>query len=195
MLHPTLLFNNIPLSNSLFQKHHGLTLVVKLNFSEHIKSIAKKINKAMGLLRKFQQILPRSSLLTICKTFIRRWLDYTDIIYDQAYNSAFHDKLESVQYNACLTITGAIRGTSTEKIYQELALESLKPRRWFRKLCHLYKIFNEKSPSYLFNLIRNRVHNTRLSYNILSIKVRHDYFKSSFFSFCCIRVDQAWPQH
>ena len=36
---------------------------------------------------------------------------------------------------------------------------------------------------YLFNLIPNfnRVHNTRLSYNIPPIKVRHDYFKNSFF--------------
>ena len=116
-------------------------------------------------------------------TFIRSCLDYANIIYDQAYNSAFHDKLESVQYDACLAITGAIRGTSTEKIYQELGLESLKSRRWFRKLCHFYEIFNEKSPSYLFNLISNfnRVHNTRLSYNIPPIKVRHDYFKNSFF--------------
>ena len=97
--------------------------------------------------------MPRSSLLTIYKTFIRSQLDYADIIYDQAYNSAFHDKLESIQYNACLAITGAIRGTSTEKIYQELGLESLKSRRWL----------------------------TRLSYNIPPIKVRHDYFKNSFF--------------
>ena len=38
-------------------------------------------------------------------------------------------------------------------------------------------------PLYLFNLIPNfnRVHNTRLSYNITAIKVRHDYFKNSFF--------------
>ena len=153
MLHPTLLFNDIPLSNNLFQKHLGLTLDIKLNFSEHIKSITRKISKTLGLLRKFQQILPRSSLLTIYKTFIRSQLDYADIIYDQAYNSAFHDKLESIQYNACLAITGAIRGTSTEKIYQELGLESLKSRRWL----------------------------TRLSYNIPPIKVRHDYFKNSFF--------------
>ena len=76
-----------------------------------------------------------------------------------------------------MAITGAIRGTSTEKIYQELGLESLKSRRWFRKLCHFYKIFNDKSPSYLFN----RVHNTRLSYTITTIKVKHDYFKNSFF--------------
>ena len=102
----------------------------------------------MGLLRKFQQILPRSSLLTIYKTFIRSHLDYADIIYDQAYNSAFHDKLESIQYNACLARTSAIRGTSTEKIFYPL-----KSSRLFRKLCHFYKIFNEKCPLYLFNLI------------------------------------------
>ena len=121
-------------------------------------------------------------LFSLYKTFIRSRLDYADIIYDRAFNSAFHDKLESIQYNACLEITGAIRGTSTEKMYQELGLESLKSRRWFRKLCHFYKIFNEKSPSYLFNLIPNfhRVYNTRLSYNISPIKVRHDYFKNSF---------------
>ena len=59
LLNPILLFNNIPLSNSLFQKHLGLTLDIKLNFSEHIKKyyqkihITKKINKTMGLLRKF----------------------------------------------------------------------------------------------------------------------------------------------
>ena len=54
------------------------------------------------------------------------------------------NKLESIQCNACLAITGAIRGTSTEKIHKKLRLESLKSRRWFRKLCHFYKIFNEK---------------------------------------------------
>ena len=97
LLHPTLLFNNIPLNNSLFQKRLGLTLDIKLNFSEHIKSITNKISKTMAFLRKFQQILPMSTLLTIYKTFIRSRLDYADIIYDQAYNSAFHDKLESIQ--------------------------------------------------------------------------------------------------
>ena len=42
MFHPTLLVNNIPLSNNLFQKHLGLTLDVKLNFSKHVKSITNK---------------------------------------------------------------------------------------------------------------------------------------------------------
>ena len=42
LLHPTLLFNNIPLRN---QKHFGLALDIKLNFSENIKSITKKLVK------------------------------------------------------------------------------------------------------------------------------------------------------
>ena len=127
--------------------------------------------------------MPRPTLVTIYKTFIRSRLEYADIIYDQAYNSNFHDKLESIQYNACLAKTGIIRGTSTEKVYQELGLESLKSRRWFRKHCHFYKIFNEKSPSYFFNVIPNfnRAHYTRLSYNTPAIKVRRDYFKNLFF--------------
>ena len=65
-----------------------------------------------------------------------------------------------------------------------LILDSLKPRCWFRKLCHFYKILNEKSPSYLFDLIPNlnRVHETRHSNNIPAIHVRHNYFQNSFFS-------------
>ena len=105
----------------------------------------------MGLLRKFQQILPRSSLLTVYTTFIRSRLDYAGIIYDQAYNLAFHDKIESIQYNACLGITGAIRCISTEKIYQELGLESLKSRRWFRKRCHFLR-YSMKNPLPIYSI-------------------------------------------
>ena len=44
-------------------------------------------NKTTGLLRKLQNTLPRTSLITIFKSFIRPHLDYGDIIYDGAYNT------------------------------------------------------------------------------------------------------------
>ena len=50
-------------------------------------------------------------------------------------------------------ITGAIRGTTKEKLYQELGLESLQLRRWYRKLGMFYNIYENKSPQYLFELI------------------------------------------
>ena len=66
--------------------------------------------------------LPRSSLLTIYKSFVRPHLDYSYVIYDQSNNSRLSDKIETVQYNAALAIAGAIRGTPKEELYQELRL-------------------------------------------------------------------------
>ena len=74
------------------------------------------------------------------KAFVRLHLDYGAVLYDQAFNSTFHDKLELNQYNACLAITRIIRDTSSDKLYQELGLESLQLRCWNRKLCLFYKI-------------------------------------------------------
>ena len=64
-------------------------------------------------------------------------LDYADIIYDKPLNESLKRKIEMVQYNAALIITGAFKGTSRDKIYQEPGLESLAERRWTRKLISL----------------------------------------------------------
>ena len=109
----------------------------KLDFDEHIKGVFEKTSKSIGLIRKLRNFLPRPSLLQIYKSFVRPHLDYGDIIYDKAFIGYFQKKLESIQYNATLAITGATRGTSREKIYSELGLESLQDRRWYRKLCFL----------------------------------------------------------
>ena len=108
----------------------------KLSFDENLKSVLKKkIGKTVGLLQKFQGILPRTSLITIYKLFARPHLEYGDIIYDQTFNESFHQRIEYIQYNAAIPTTGAIRGTSPKKLYQELGLESLRSRRWLKKLC------------------------------------------------------------
>ena len=69
----------------------------------------------MGLIRKLQNLLPRTVLITMYKVFVRPHFDYGDTLYNQAHNASFHQKLESFQYNACLAITGAIRRSSREK--------------------------------------------------------------------------------
>ena len=141
------------------------------------------VNKTIGLLRKLHNILPRYALLTIYKSFAGPHLNYGDIIYDQAYTASFHQKLELLQYNACLAITGAIRCTLREKLYEELGLESLQLRRWFRKLSCFYKLFRSEHPRYLFKLISSRSSSyiTRNIHNIPFFKTRHTFFKNCFF--------------
>ena len=43
------------------QKHLGMLLGFRLDFQEHWKSLLKKLNKTVALLRKFQNALPRSA--------------------------------------------------------------------------------------------------------------------------------------
>ena len=56
--------------------------------------------------------LSHPSLLTIYKSFIRPHLDYGDVTYDQPSNTIFSSKIESIQYNPALAITGALKGSS-----------------------------------------------------------------------------------
>ena len=193
--HPILVFNNNNVLQTSSQKHVGVTLDVKLTFEEHLNNVLNKVNKTIGLLRKLQNLLSRSTLITIYKAFVRPHLDYGDILFDQTYNSSFHEKLESIQYNACLALTGAIRGSSKEKIYQELGFESLRVRRWYRKLCLFYKVLNNEHPQYLFNLIpvRPTLYPTRNALNIPLLNANHNFFKNSFFPSTIIEWNKLDP--
>ena len=51
--HSSIIFNNNPLNLCPALKHLGLVLDSKLTFNEHIKHILSKVNKSIGLLRKF----------------------------------------------------------------------------------------------------------------------------------------------
>ena len=97
------------------QKHLVPILDVKLTFEEHLKNVFNKTNKTIGLLRKPSNLLPRQALVTIYKAFVRPPLDYGDVLYGQAFNNSFHAKMESIHYNACLAITGAIRVRQKKK--------------------------------------------------------------------------------
>ena len=91
-------------------------------------------------------------------------------------------KIETLRYNAALAITRAIRGSSKEKLCQELGFEYLSSRRWLKKLCLFYKIVVNKSPNYL-NYVStvNQSYQTRSGDKFLHISWRKEYFANSFF--------------
>ena len=115
----------------------------KLSYEHHLKSVLNKVKKTTDS----QLSLLRQYLSTIYKSFIRLHLEYTNIVYDRAFNESFHKNLESIQYNAVRVTTGTIRATSSKELFQELELESLRSRRWLRKLCLFYKLIMKSFPS------------------------------------------------
>ena len=122
-VYPTISLNNVQVERVSYQKHLDILLDDKpTRYFDN---------------KKLRHNLPRKSLVIIYKDFLRP--------------QSFCEKIESVLYKATLA-TGTIQGTSRDKIYQELGLESLKLRRWYKSLVCMFKIMNEKAPNYLTNL-------------------------------------------
>ena len=94
------------------------------------------------------------------------------------------NKIESLQYNAALAITGAIRGSSKETLFQELGFEYLSSRRWLTKIL-FYKIVVNKLPNYLCDYVStvNQSYQTRSGDKFLHMWCRTEYFANSFFPY------------
>ena len=93
------------------------------NFDMHLKEKISIVNNGIGLLRNLRCSISRKPLLSIYEAFLRPHLDYCDVMYEKPRNEKFIDTLESIQYNATLAITGAIKVTFKEKLCNELDLE------------------------------------------------------------------------
>ena len=90
----------------------------------------------------------------------------------------FVKKIKFVQYKATLAIAVVIQGISRDKIYQELGLEKLKSRRWYKRLFCMFRIMNEKTPNDLINLIREYEPTIRTRNNGIPYKYRTNSFNS-----------------
>ena len=75
LVHPPIFFNNKPAQQVSSRKHLGFILDTSLTFDEHITTTTSKVSKSIGLLQKLNNCLPRSSLITIYKSFVRPHLD------------------------------------------------------------------------------------------------------------------------
>ena len=69
--HPPLLFNNNTIQQISCQKNLGIHLDEDLTFKHHINEKINKVNKGIGIIRKLNNILPRSASLRIYCSFIR----------------------------------------------------------------------------------------------------------------------------
>ena len=119
--------------------------IVLLNAVSMRTTVLITLHSNAGVLHTLRNILPRTTLITIYKAFIRPHLDYGDVLYDQAFNNSFTEKLESFQYNACLALTGAIRGMAKENwdwspFEIEAGVESFAffIRSWKMKILNIY---------------------------------------------------------
>jgi len=192
-VHPPIFFNGTAVAKSEEHKHLGLVLDTSLSFKKHINEKIIKAKKNLGAIKHLSRFLPLKTLCQMYKALVRSHLDYCDIIYhippkDTQFGlvlNALMEKVERIQYQAAVTITGAWQGSSRSKLYEELGWESLSSRRWFRRILDIHKIVSNKTPCYLKDKIppyrRPALHRQNNGNTFYEIRCRSQRFMSSFF--------------
>ena len=170
-------------------KHLGLILDKKIYFEKHINEKIIKAKKRIGIIKHLSNYLPIKTLDLMYKLLVRPHLDYCDIIYhipsstNGSLNSLM-EKIEKIQYQAGLVITGGLQGSNRNKLYETLSCESLSGRRFIRGIIQLFKISTNLTAAYLNDKLpplrtpTRRNSNPQINREIRSNTHR---FKTSFF--------------
>jgi hypothetical protein len=181
---PDLYMNDSKLEIVDNYKHLGLQFNKRLNWRDHVLSIVTKGNRNLDVLKRLRYSLDRKTLETLYMSFIRPSLEYGSVIWDNCDEES-QDMLEKVQLNAAKIITGAIKGTSHNSLYQECGWESLRKRRQDQKLILFHKMIHGNAPAYLCNMIPPKVGEIqkrvmRNADNYVKPLCRTEQYRSSF---------------
>jgi hypothetical protein len=100
------------------------------------------------------------------KALVRSHFDYCDIIYHtpSVQNqpplgvslTSLMQKVERIQYQSAVAITGKWQGSNRTKLYEELGWETLSDRRMCRRIFQIHKIMKTTTLSYLKDKLPNR---------------------------------------
>ena len=131
---------------------------------------------------KFQ--LGRKSIQIIYISFIRRLLEFADVVWDICTQQEAND-LTNIQNEAARIVTGATKLASIQFLLSDVGWESLSSRREKHKLVLFYKMINSLAPEYLSSLVLPTVgkisqYNLRNETNLQTIPGRSQQSSTHF---------------
>ena len=154
--HPDLFYDGKKIHEVFHHIHLGVTLSSNLSWREHILNIYEKASKRLNVLKGIKYQVGRDTLRALYKSLVRSLMEYTDVVWNGCSDTE-SDLLDSVQYEAGKIVTGAMKGTSRQRLMCELGWEELKTRRAIHKLTLYFKIVNNLTPQYLRDFLSPRV--------------------------------------
>ena len=145
-------FNNTVINFVENHKHLGITFSCNGQWKAHIENILKAAYRTLGIMRKLKYRFSRQALNQMYISYIRPQLEYSSIVWD---GCSEQDKtaLEKLQNEAARIVTSLTRSTSIANLYKECGVDSLADRRYFQKLCFMYKCSNNLVPDYISDII------------------------------------------
>ena len=139
----------------------------------------------INCLRHFRYKLGRKAPEIMYKSFILPLFDYADINLDNC-TSTQSDILENLHREDVRIVSGSVRGTSDQQLYNQSGFCTLKQRRKRHQLIRFHTMINNTCPDYLsdllppFVLTTNPYHRRR-PYERIIPSFRTELYRNSFF--------------
>ena len=131
--HPQLIFNGTVVAKVIEQKHLVFILDSGLSLENHLNEKIIKAKRNIGIIKHLLNFLRLKTLDQMYKALVRSHLDYCDIIYHApslqnqpplgVTLNSIREKVETIQYQAALAVTGTWQCSNRSKLYEELGWE------------------------------------------------------------------------
>ena len=167
-------------------KYLGIVISSDLSWSNHIKGIASKARKQVGLLyRRFYKHAHQDTLRALYVALIRPHLEYGVPVWDPHLLKDIN-VLEAVQRFATKVCVKSWDTSDYQERLDKLHLETLQTRRFVYNLCHLFKLVHGLSnfPNLPIDFVVPSHYSIRSHHNLL-LNVPFSYSNSYFHSFFC----------
>ena len=136
-------------------KHLGCVLQCNAKWNNHIDEITTKCSRRIDIMRGLRFQLDRRTLETIYTSYIKPIFEYASSVWVNCSQEQLNE-IEKLQLAASRIITGAIRGTSRQQIYNETRMITTFEQRERSNLILFYKIYHGQVPTYLSSLLPPR---------------------------------------
>ena len=114
-------------------EHLGLTLSPILSWPAHILKIRQKVSKILNLLKPLKYNLSPFTLAVLVNSLVRSSLEYADVVWDGCSVSD-SNLLKRLQIEGARVVTGALKGTNSVSLLNELSWVELNVRRKIHQL-------------------------------------------------------------
>ena len=133
-------------------KYLGIWLDSSLSFNTHINSLQSKVKARLAFLFRNKSSFTHAAKQTLVKMTVLPILDYGDIIYRTASDTAL-EKLDTLHHSAIRFATNAPYRTHRHELYEKVDWTSLETRRSLHWHHFIYKTLIGKMPPYLSSLL------------------------------------------
>ena len=154
----------------------GVILDTELTWNQQLEFTIKKLSRNVFLLTKLKQYVQYRHLKMFFNAQIMSYLNYASTLWDGCSQLIFK-KINSIHRRAVKKLIDN-QTLDTDQKLKKLTILPLKKQLEFNKLLLIYKIYNEETPPYLYNIITKapRRYNSK---NLIVPKPKLDLFKTS----------------